>query len=34
MSALKMEGVVNLNATASTKRLAGTHVHHENPVIL
>jgi ABC-type polysaccharide/polyol phosphate transport system ATPase subunit len=34
MSELKMEGVVNLNATASTKRLAGTHVHHENPVIL
>lgn len=34
MSAVKMEGVVNLNATASTKRLAGTHVHHENPVIL
>lgn len=34
MSAMKMEGVVNLNATASTKRLAGTHVNHENPVIL
>lgn len=34
MSAMKMEGVVNLNATASTKRLAGTHVNHEDPVIL
>jgi homopolymeric O-antigen transport system ATP-binding protein len=33
MSAMKMEGVVNLNATASTKRLAGTHVNLENPVI-
>ena len=34
MSAMKMEGVTNLNATASTKRLAGRHVNHENPVIL
>ena len=34
MSVVKMEGVVNLNATASTKRLAGTHLDHENPVIL
>jgi len=34
MSATKMEGVVNLNATASSKRLAGLHVNHENPVIL
>jgi len=34
MSAVKMEGIVNLNATASTKRLAGTHVNLENPVIL
>ena len=34
MSVMKMEGVVNLNATASTKRLAGTHVNLENPVIL
>ena len=33
MSATRMEGVVNLNATASTKRLAGTHVNLENPVI-
>ncbi len=33
MSPVKMEGVVNLNATASTKRLAGTHVNLENPVI-
>jgi hypothetical protein len=34
MSATKMEGVANLNATASSKRLAGLHVNHENPVIL
>jgi ABC-type polysaccharide/polyol phosphate transport system ATPase subunit len=34
MSATKMEGVTNLNATASSKRLAGSHVNHENPVIL
>ena len=34
MSATKMEGVTNLNATASSKRLAGLHVNHENPVIL
>jgi len=34
MSVTKMEGVVNLNATASSKRLAGHHVNHENPVIL
>src|ERR1043165_8371262 len=34
MSVMKMEGIANLNATASTKRLAGTHVNHENPVIL
>ncbi|HSE19971.1 MAG TPA: ABC transporter ATP-binding protein [Pyrinomonadaceae bacterium] len=34
MSATKMEGVTNLNATASSKRLAGHHVNHENPVIL
>ena len=34
MSVMKMEGVANLNATASTKRLAGTHVNLENPVIL
>jgi ABC-type polysaccharide/polyol phosphate transport system ATPase subunit len=34
MSATKMEGVANLNATASSKRLAGFHVKHENPVIL
>jgi hypothetical protein len=34
MSATKMEGVVNLNATASSKRLAGSHVNQENPVIL
>ena len=34
MSITKMEGVVNLNATASSKRLAGLHVNHENPVIL
>lgn len=34
MSAMKMEGVVNLNATASARRLAGSHVDHENPVIL
>ncbi|HEU4833342.1 MAG TPA: ABC transporter ATP-binding protein [Pyrinomonadaceae bacterium] len=34
MSATKMEGVANLNATASSKRLAGSHVNHENPVIL
>jgi len=34
MSATKMEGVTNLNATASSKRLAGVHVNHENPVIL
>jgi lipopolysaccharide transport system ATP-binding protein len=34
MSVMKMEGVVNLNATASTKRLAGTHANLENPVIL
>lgn len=34
MSATKMEGVVNLNATASTKRLGASHVNHENPVIL
>jgi ABC-type uncharacterized transport system ATPase subunit len=33
MSAMKMEGVVNLNATASSKRL-GTHANLENPVIL
>jgi len=34
MSVIKMEGIANLNATASTRRLAGTHVNHENPVIL
>jgi len=34
MSATKMEGVTNLNATASSKRLVGSHVNHENPVIL
>jgi lipopolysaccharide transport system ATP-binding protein len=34
MSPVKMEGVVNLNATASTKRLAGTHVNLEDHVIL
>lgn len=34
MSVTKMEGVTNLNATASSKRLAGIHVNHENPVIL
>ena len=34
MSAVKMEGVTNLNANASSKRLAGSHVSHENPVIL
>jgi homopolymeric O-antigen transport system ATP-binding protein len=34
MSPTKMEGVTNLNATASSKRLAGLHVNHENPVIL
>jgi ABC-type polysaccharide/polyol phosphate transport system ATPase subunit len=33
MSAMKMEGVVNLNATASSKRL-GTHANLENPVTL
>ena len=33
MSVMKMEGVVNLNATASTKRLAGTHANLENSVI-
>jgi len=34
MSATKMEGVVNLNATAATKRLSGHHANHENSVIL
>ncbi|HWF88535.1 MAG TPA: ABC transporter ATP-binding protein [Pyrinomonadaceae bacterium] len=34
MSVIKMEGIANLNATASTRRLAGTHVNHENPVTL
>jgi homopolymeric O-antigen transport system ATP-binding protein len=34
MSARRMEGVANLNATASSKRLAGSHIDHENPVIL
>src|SRR6185312_12071627 len=34
MSATKMEGVANLNAIASSKRMAGLHVNHENPVIL
>ena len=34
MSARRMEGVANLNATARSKRLAGSHVDYENPVIL
>lgn len=34
MSVLKMEGLANLNATASTRRLAGTQVDHEHSVIL
>ena len=34
MSARRMEGVTNLNATARSKRLAGSHANHENPVIL
>src|SRR5215213_4250002 len=34
MSATKMEGVANLNATAATKRLASSHVDYQNPVIL
>ena len=34
MSVVKMEGLANLNATASTKRLAGTLVNDENHVTL